>query len=112
MPLNANVIEYVCLKEELQPDGLDGALGAVAAVAHRARLIFSAKESVYKCQFPLTRRFIEFHEVRVRFHANSEFSVELLLDVPELGSGACFAGRFAERAGFLLTASWISRIEP
>jgi 4'-phosphopantetheinyl transferase EntD len=67
---------------------------------------------VYKCQFPLTRRFIEFHEVRVRFRSNSEFSVQLLIDVPELGNGACFVGRFAERAGFLLTASWICRIEP
>ena len=109
LPLDADVIDYVCLKDELT-NGRGTDLSGFD-VAERARLIFSAKESVYKCQFPLTRRFIEFHEVRVRFHSNSEFSVELLLDVPELGSGACFVGRFAARAGFLLTASWICRIE-
>ncbi len=30
-----------------------------------ARLIFSAKESVYKCQFPETDRFLEFTDVRL-----------------------------------------------
>lgn len=102
-PLDEKLFEYVCLKDELVtgPDGFD--------LPRRARLIFSAKEAVYKCQFPLTRRFLEFHEVRVQLHSNSEFSVQVLADVPALAGGACFTGRFAERDGFLLTASWIRR---
>lgn len=31
-----------------------------------ARAVFSAKESAFKCQYPLTRRMLEFHEVAVR----------------------------------------------
>jgi hypothetical protein len=45
----------------------------------------------------------------VQLHSNSEFSVQVLADVPALAGGACFTGRFAERDGFLLTASWIRR---
>jgi len=105
LPLEASIVSHVCRPEE--PLLIEDLRGLDAARV--ARLIFSAKEAVYKCQFPLTRRFIDFQEVNVRFRANAEFSVEVLADVPELAGGARFVGRFAQRAGFLLTASWICR---
>lgn len=38
-------------------------------------LVFSAKESVYKCYFPVVRRVLEFHDVEI----------ELALDSPRGG---------------------------
>ncbi len=39
--------------------------------AAMACAMFSAKESYFKCTFPLTRRFLEFKEVELRFGARS-----------------------------------------
>ncbi len=36
-----------------------------------AALLFSAKEAVYKCQYPRTRRFLEFHDVELRVDAQA-----------------------------------------
>lgn len=103
LPLEPNLVDYVCGDAELRH-------AAVVAERERAaRLIFSAKEAVYKCQFYLSRRFLEFHDVNVRLSPTGEFAAELLVDVPEVGSGACIVGRFAQRGGYLLTASWIRR---
>jgi 4'-phosphopantetheinyl transferase EntD len=41
------------------------------------RLVFSAKESVYKCIYPICRTFLDFRDVDVRIdHAHSTFSAE------------------------------------
>jgi 4'-phosphopantetheinyl transferase EntD len=38
--------------------------------------LFSAKESYFKCQFPLTRRWLEFQDVELRFDSRSFFAIE------------------------------------
>jgi len=105
LPIEPDLIDYVCEDAELQAAASLAGLEPERA----ARLLFSAKEAVYKCQFYLSRRFLEFHDVNIRLSASGEFRAELRVDLPELGSGACIMGRFAQRGGFLLTASWIPR---
>ncbi len=38
--------------------------------------LFSAKESYFKCQYPLTRRWLEFQDVELRFDSSSFFALE------------------------------------
>ena len=67
--------------------------GGVVEVASACRLVFCAKEAVYKCQFPVTQSFVGFHDVTV-----------------ELGEGT-FEATFEKAFGTLvrgtrLTGSW------
>lgn len=70
-----------------------------------ATLLFSAKESFYKCQHPLTGRFLGFQEVEldIDLEAN-QFRVRLLVDEPRLGGSAGWQGRFLRRDGLVVTA--------
>lgn len=73
-----------------------------------ARVIFSAKEAVYKCQFYLTRQFLDFSDVSIDLEAMGTYRAQLHVDVPELQSKSAFVGRWARRDGYLLTASWLN----
>jgi 4'-phosphopantetheinyl transferase EntD len=66
------------------------------------RLVFSAKESVFKCLFPVERRYIDFHEVEIAFVENGGFQLRAqgLLEAEKHVRGAC-----AVRAGLILTAA-------
>jgi 4'-phosphopantetheinyl transferase EntD len=70
-----------------------------------ARLIFSAKESFYKLQYPLTYRFLDFHDVEVKPAVTSDqFSATLLSDAGKgFARGAVFHGRFVATAGLIVT---------
>ncbi len=59
----------------------------------QAKLIFCAKESVYKAQYPLTGRMIGFEDVEVTF-SNTAFSAQLNTDQ--------YTGQFAQAAALLL----------
>jgi len=54
------------------------------------RLLFCAKESVYKAWFPVTRKWLDFESARIRFSPGGEFTAELLVDAPMPG----FTGRW------------------
>ncbi len=69
-----------------------------------ARVIFSAKEAFYKCQFYLTREFLGFFDVSIELEPQGEFSARLLVDAGPLVQGASFRGRWRQRDGFLFTA--------
>jgi enterobactin synthetase component D / holo-[acyl-carrier protein] synthase len=71
------------------------------------RLLFSAKEAVYKAWFPLTQRWLDFSEAVLTFSpVGGRFTARLLVPGPLLNGATVttFTGRWAERAGFLLTA--------
>lgn len=78
-PLDENLIPMICSHRErawlsIQPTDRQGGL---------AKMIFSAKEAVFKGQFPVTGRMIDFHAIRV---------------LPDLDSGR-FEATFREEAG-------------
>ncbi len=49
---------------------------------HWDRLLFSAKEAVYKAWFPLTRRWLEFDEVAVTFTGTGSLTARVLAPGP------------------------------
>ncbi|MEV7727464.1 4'-phosphopantetheinyl transferase superfamily protein [Streptomyces sp. NPDC087917] len=71
------------------------------------RLLFSAKESVYKAWYPLTGRWLDFEEAAVTLDPKTRtFRAELLVPGPEVDGRALtgFDGRWAAGRGLLLTA--------
>jgi 4'-phosphopantetheinyl transferase EntD len=69
------------------------------------RLIFSAKESVFKCTFPITRHFLDFHDVELTFVGEGSFHVSAQ-SLPAATKHV--RGNHAFREGFILTnALWL-----
>jgi 4'-phosphopantetheinyl transferase EntD len=101
----------------------DGVLDAVAGSPERAwlseladrrpdvhwdRLLFSAKESVYKAWYPVAQRELDFDEALVRVAPDGgTFTARLLVPGPAGPDGlalTAFAGRWAAWNGLILTA--------
>jgi 4'-phosphopantetheinyl transferase EntD len=78
------------------------------------RLLFSAKESVYKAWFPLTRRRLAFSEAQIDLHPDpgspttGEVRAALLVPGPVHRGRSLTAvrGRYAIRHGLLVTGVW------
>ncbi len=90
-------------------------LAATMPAVHWDRLLFSAKESVYKAWFPLARRWLGFEDAVVTFdHGKDTFSARLLVRGPDLRSGSLtgFSGRWMVRDGLVLTAIAVARATP
>jgi 4'-phosphopantetheinyl transferase EntD len=89
----------------------DGILERISLPAERAqlahadrpnmdRLLFSAKESVYKAWFPLAHRWLGFCDAEIAMEPDGTFDVRLLVSGPI----ASLSGRWLARDGLLLTA--------
>jgi len=81
------------------PEGVHEAIALPSELAVPGRLLFSAKESVYKAWFPLARKFLDFSEAELTF-SDGTFSARILVPGPVTG----FEGRWLVRDGFVLTA--------
>ncbi|MEU2272787.1 4'-phosphopantetheinyl transferase superfamily protein [Streptomyces olindensis] len=73
---------------------------------HWDRLLFSAKESVYKAWFPLTGKWLDFMEADIEITADGRFRADLLVPGPlvrdrRLGH---FDGRWTAARGLVATA--------
>ncbi|MGX1881816.1 4'-phosphopantetheinyl transferase family protein [Streptomyces sp. NPDC055287] len=72
------------------------------------RLLFSAKESVYKAWYPLTGRWLDFTDAELDFDPErATFTARLLVPPPSPeghGPLTAFSGRWAARDGLLVTA--------
>ena len=82
-------------------------LAATVPGTHWDRLLFSAKESVYKAWFPLTERWLGFADASVTIDPDrGTFTARLLIDGPELEGGPLtgFNGRWLVEAGLIITA--------
>ncbi|MGW1491950.1 4'-phosphopantetheinyl transferase family protein [Streptomyces sp. NPDC002402] len=100
-PLPEGVLDAISLPEERAH------LSSLGADRHWDRLLFSAKESVYKTWFPLTHRWLDFHEASVSFQpAERTFIAELLVPGPRIGEDEVrrFHGRWLVDQGIVLTA--------
>ncbi|WP_214409711.1 4'-phosphopantetheinyl transferase family protein [Sphaerisporangium fuscum] len=74
---------------------------------HWERLLFCAKESVYKAWYPLARRWLDFGEARVRIDpATGTFSARLLVPGPRTDGVELtgFSGRWLVDDDLILTA--------
>ncbi|MEU1626511.1 4'-phosphopantetheinyl transferase superfamily protein [Streptomyces sp. NPDC020096] len=108
-PLPRQVRDTVVLSAE-RGWAVPGAAGPDSGVAVcRDRLLFSAKESVYKAWFPLTGRPLGFRDALVEpvaAGASGEFRVRLLVPAPMVGGRPLpsFTGYWLVRDGLILTA--------
>ncbi|GAA4615823.1 4'-phosphopantetheinyl transferase superfamily protein [Actinoallomurus liliacearum] len=114
---------------DAEPNGPlpDGVLGAVSRPEERAwltdllaadsgvrwdRLLFSAKESVYKAWFPLTRRWLDFEGASITVDPEAgTFSAALTVPPPQVDGRPLtgFTGRWLVRDGLILTAISVVR---
>lgn len=70
-----------------------------------ARLVFSAKEAVYKAQYQISRCLIDFHALDLTPDlATGRFVAQLQQDVPNLPCGTRFDGRFSILSNMIITA--------
>ena len=113
--------------EPNRPLRTDGMLDVIAREQERARLaelagqgpgvcwdklLFSAKEAVYKAWFPLTGRWLGFEEACVDFDpASGTFTAQLLVPGPVVNGGHLtgFTGRWLVSGGLIVTAIVIPR---
>jgi 4'-phosphopantetheinyl transferase EntD len=87
LPLPEGVQEMVCLAAERAH------LTALADTSPGTcwdRLLFSAKESVYKAWFPLTRSWLGFEDASIEFSPDGGFTARILIPAPIPG----FSGRW------------------
>ncbi|GAB3843007.1 4'-phosphopantetheinyl transferase family protein [Nesterenkonia populi] len=73
------------------------------------RLLFSAKESIFKAWFPLTRSWLDFTDCRLQLDPRQHrFSGEILVRPPPGGREVRrFEGVWSATASHLLTACWV-----
>jgi 4'-phosphopantetheinyl transferase EntD len=92
-PLESDIARLVCDDEELaSSEAYAGAAGS--------KLLFAAKEAIYKAWFPLQHRYLDFKEVRVHPRPGStRFNIEWLVEAP---SGVRFEGRCVAHSPWLL----------
>ncbi len=106
-PLADGVLDICALPEEISHLR---ELAADTGDVHWDRLLFSAKESVYKAWFPLARRWLDFSQVTVSIEpAAQTFCARFLVAGPAVAGRkltGC-SGRWLVRDGLLLTATTV-----
>jgi 4'-phosphopantetheinyl transferase EntD len=120
----ARVADVLTLGLDAEPDAPlpDGVLEVIASADEQAaldrlareapgvcwdRLLFSAKESVYKSWFPCTARWLDFHEAVITIDPAAGTFAARLLVTGQAHDGRPlheFAGRWLARNGLVLTA--------
>jgi 4'-phosphopantetheinyl transferase EntD len=92
-PLKSGVVRRISTSDEIH------ALAELSDLdpRHRAAVVFSAKESAYKCYYPLTRTFLEFADMEIRFHTKEgRFEARLTrAERPSAAGFRHFEGHFA-----------------
>jgi 4'-phosphopantetheinyl transferase EntD len=101
-PLPEGVFDTIARPDEMP------ALAALAAERPQVRwdrLVFSAKESVYKAWFPVARRWLGFGEASVDFAPSDELSGTFTARIQQSGAPITqMTGRWTIESGLVLTA--------
>jgi|CXWL01.1.fsa_nt_gi 4'-phosphopantetheinyl transferase EntD len=105
VPLDMELLNRVCRPEELAR--LQTSPMPPHLPLHQAKLIFSAKESVYKCVAPLMGIFLEFADLEILIDTgNGKFCARGHGPAESLISPDTVTGRFAEAGGYWVTIAW------
>lgn len=105
-PLAAGVLEAIASTQERQ------ALATLGTGVRWDRLLFSAKEAVFKAWYPLTGRGLGFEDIDLRIDRRTRtFAARLLLDGSVLAGNppAGFGGRWGVAGGIVATAVIVAR---
>jgi len=104
-PVGLDVARRICRDDERA--SLSSLSDLDSALAYR--LLFSAKEALYKCLYPVTRVFLGFEDVTITFEAGT-FGARVHLErfpLPAGGNGV--RGRWRRSGAHLVTAAWMER---
>jgi 4'-phosphopantetheinyl transferase EntD len=108
-PLAARLLDRVCSPDEkTRLEALPNPGGCGWGI-----VLFSAKESLYKCYFPLTRRFLGFRDAEVRLDPDhASFTARLLREAAPAALGArSFRGRYCVGDSHVVTAVTLTAAE-
>jgi 4'-phosphopantetheinyl transferase EntD len=96
-PLTIDIVDMICLPAE-NPDK-DG---------DRGKLLFSIKESIYKCLYPITHTYIDFLEMEVRYDMDTKhfIAVSHCTNCPDELTRQ-LEGRFVIESGYVISAAWL-----
>lgn len=96
-PLSQDMIAMICRQDE-----------EVGADGFRAKLLFSIKESIYKCIFPIVGIFVDFQEVKVFLDEQSK-TFTALADAGrhDLAVVQQVKGAYCVESGLVFSAAWL-----
>lgn len=100
-PIQSELLRIICLPEErafldLQPADQRGVLG---------RVMFSAKESAFKCQYGLSRAMFAYHDMRIDLDlAAQRFAAVFQRDAGPFSAGDELQGQLLVAEGYIVTA--------
>ncbi|MEV5458066.1 4'-phosphopantetheinyl transferase superfamily protein [Streptomyces cellulosae] len=102
-PLPEGVLSAIALPQEA---ARIARLLAERPDVHWDRLLFSAKESVYKAWYPLTRKWLDFSEADIAVQGDGTFHAELLVPGPVVSGRRLdhFTGAWTTQGSLLATA--------
>ena len=99
-PLDDDVLHLVCTPEEIAwlsgPDA--------AEVSWAGKAIFSAKESLFKCWFPVEGTYLDFLEATLAIDLRGRRWTGRILREPQRGFPVTISGQFRTMGPYLLTA--------
>ncbi|MGW7004567.1 4'-phosphopantetheinyl transferase family protein [Streptomyces sp. NPDC054933] len=104
LPLREGVVESIAL-----PSELSWVRAAAPGSVHRGRLLFSAKECVYKAWYPMMRTELDFDDAEIAFTESADGSGTFTARVLRPARNASgqwvdtFAGRWSARRGLIVT---------
>lgn len=100
-PISLDLVRIICVAEERS-------FLAAQAAAHQgvlARLIFSAKEAAFKCQYALSRAMLSYHAMQVRLDVEARvFTATFMRDAGPFRKGDQLQGAWLEDHGHVMTA--------
>ena len=98
-PLETNLLKTVCLPEER------AWLATTDDPLRWAKLVFSAKEAAYKCQFGSSKTIFGFDGLMIGVDVSrGRLMARFMREVPPFARGARLEGRFCRSEGMILTA--------
>jgi len=101
--LEQPLLAMICRTDELEQ------LGAGDVRLLLAKLVFSAKESVFKCIFPEVRRFVDFREVGIQLDLEANtFAARPHADDLAPGLFRRLQGRIGQTHELFVTAAWLA----
>jgi 4'-phosphopantetheinyl transferase EntD len=96
-PLKDELLSHICTEQER------GFLRQSENAALLAKVVFSAKEAFYKCQYPLSKQYLGFHDAEVRL-GEGRFSASFQKPAGPFSLGDTIVGRFLVEDGLVATA--------
>lgn len=98
-PLGQDIVEMICTPGERR-----------TVQARDAVVYFAAKEAFYKCQYPLTRQFLDFQDVELELSLSARtFRVRILKPLPRAAAElSAVVGRFVREQGLVVCGMGLS----